>query len=328
MTTSGPGNLLSALHRWAWRQDENFITDAYAHLLRRLLQYDPSAGSTMIQWLTNGHAKIAPNEAAKVSVTTQVTTTLGRPDVEIRTTDHVIYLEAKVESEQGATQLQRYLDELDKRHAPIKALVFLSRYPEAIDSQVASRVISKRWYQIASWLHTKLSEGEIQDPINVFLTNQFVEFLRERNITMERISWELPSGVKSLGSLITMLGEAISSNKWTPVKSPAWERIGYYLTSDEFGKAKPYFTGVTYVNPALVFFETNEVAVMADAVQVADSSKLVADRSKPGGTVWVNELALDSEETHFFALSRASQLQTLERFILDSLQSVERIRVR
>ena len=33
-------NLLTLLHRWWPRQDENFMTEAFAHLLRHLLLYE------------------------------------------------------------------------------------------------------------------------------------------------------------------------------------------------------------------------------------------------------------------------------------------------
>ena len=49
------------------------------------------------------------------------------------------------------------------------------------------------------------------------------------------------------------------------------------------------------------------------------------ERNKGTGCGWFRELALDSEEVHFFSRSKASQLQVLEDFIRDSLALVKYI---
>ncbi|MGB6848664.1 MAG: hypothetical protein WBG05_10740, partial [Thermoanaerobaculia bacterium] len=67
-------NLLVELHRWAWRQDENFTTEAFAHLLRHLLSEQPEAGLDLLELLIGSQGKISATEASSVSIRTQEST--------------------------------------------------------------------------------------------------------------------------------------------------------------------------------------------------------------------------------------------------------------
>jgi hypothetical protein len=104
-------NLLTALHRWASRQDENFITDAFAHLLRHLLADDAAVGRKLLQFLTDEKFSVGSNNGS-IQVKTQVTLAQGRPDIEISSECQLVYVEAKVESGLGDRQLERYVIEL------------------------------------------------------------------------------------------------------------------------------------------------------------------------------------------------------------------------
>ena len=91
-------NLLTALHRWAWRQDENFLTSALTHLLRYLLKNEAEIGIQLLSNLTSGRICVDVGDTGEVDVSMQVTTSLGRPDIQIRTREHLAFIEAKVES--------------------------------------------------------------------------------------------------------------------------------------------------------------------------------------------------------------------------------------
>ena len=52
MMSSSPTNLLIQLRRWANRQDENFTTDAFVHLLNHLVTFQPSAAMRVLTHLT------------------------------------------------------------------------------------------------------------------------------------------------------------------------------------------------------------------------------------------------------------------------------------
>ena len=46
-------NLLVRLHKWAFRQDENFLTETFAYVLEYLCEHEPEAASDIIFRLTN-----------------------------------------------------------------------------------------------------------------------------------------------------------------------------------------------------------------------------------------------------------------------------------
>lgn len=96
---SADDNLLLRLHKWAWRQDENFLTEAFAHLLQHLLSHEPEAAVGLLHSLTRGFLDLCPAEARSVEVRTQVFTAEGTPDLQLRTSKQTALLEVKCESD-------------------------------------------------------------------------------------------------------------------------------------------------------------------------------------------------------------------------------------
>jgi hypothetical protein len=101
-------NLFLRLHTWASGQDENFTSESFAYVLQHLVEHDPAAGVRILHRLTAGRLGLPPQDAAFVTITTQVSVAEGRPDIEIGTPDHLVYVEVKVEAELGERQLERY----------------------------------------------------------------------------------------------------------------------------------------------------------------------------------------------------------------------------
>src|SRR4051812_36406286 len=89
-------NLLVNLHRYSSRQDENFVTEAFAHLVRHLLENEPDVAVRILARLSGGALSATAESAPAITVTTQVTTAQGRPDIEITAVDTLVYVEAKV----------------------------------------------------------------------------------------------------------------------------------------------------------------------------------------------------------------------------------------
>ena len=65
----------------------------------------------------------------ELAITTQVTTENGRPDLELRTSDSLVYVEAKVGSDLRPRQLTCYPDELKRSGVLNTTLILLTRYP-------------------------------------------------------------------------------------------------------------------------------------------------------------------------------------------------------
>jgi hypothetical protein len=318
-------NLLIVLHRWAWRQDENFTTEVFAHLLNGLLRFDSRAGIKILTWLTDSRISLDNSDATTLSFTMQHPTELGRPDVAIRGIDKLIFIESKIDSRQGIKQLLNYHNELireQKTNTTLQtALVFLTRYPEEVDQQLSDNVISKRWYEVAVALQSMVSNNFVNHDENLYLIKQFVDFLRLRNITMERVSWELKNGITALMHLRTMLQEAIRAIGYVVTSSKSPLNLGHYISDNKPKGTKKNlaYVGVTLENPTILQFETWDY-VPKNAPEIIGFGKLKSNELK-----WVNELDLESESVHFFALSQVNQLQTIEKFLSLSMKGMAKL---
>jgi hypothetical protein len=313
-------NLLVALHRWATRQDENFVTEAFAHLLRHLLENERPIGVDLLCYLTNNRLNVKGDEVESVAVSTQVTTFLGRPDITIRTSNHLVYVEVKVESDLGDKQLTRYRQALAESGFENWTLVSLIRHPASTEGNGGEPYVSRRWYEIADKLGKSLNGSHSwANPASEFLARQFVEFLQARGMTMERVNWELKRGVEALWSLILMLGE--QAKKAGPEKTIAWDWIGYYI------KSKKAWVGVRWRDPTLLVFATERLSFERSAAERLDYGEIQEYGGSPCGLRWAQKMDLESEEVHFFALSKATQIQKVAEFLqrgLEALSTLDR----
>ncbi|MHC1698832.1 MAG: hypothetical protein AB9919_12380 [Geobacteraceae bacterium] len=294
-------NLFSALYKWAHRHDENFLTEAFVYLLQHLLNDQPASGIQIIERLTCGLCNLSPEEADLVSISTQVSTEVGKPDIEIRTKDCLVFIEVKKESGLGHKQLENYRSKLLSSGFPNTKLVLLTRYPVTYDDDGQRPDVELRWMQISEWL-----DGLQTDcPVTTFLLKQFQSFLYERGIRMEKVGWQLPEGQRSLRSLLAMVAEAITSNNLKIYQRTAgWDWIGYYL------EGKSCFIGYYFDKPEMLRFE-------GYLDTMPESEKLICGELE--GKQWKNYLNLASEEKDFFfAQSKTSQFRLIEEFLGDS----------
>jgi len=316
MTDQSVDNLLFALHRWAWRQDENFLSEAFAHLLRRLLAYEPAAGADMLSFLTDGRLSVPRDKAERVEVTTQVTTAQGRPDVELRTTEHLAYVEVKIDAGLGWRQLERYWAALAESDRSNKTLVLLTRHPMGEHEALPEGVVCRRWHEVADklmGLQSSLAHGEGEA---LFLVEQFVSFLRLRGVTMDRVGWELPAGIKAYTNLMDMIREALARENENATLAPAKDYAGFNVLD---GKA---WVGVVFDEPASVLLHSNGVAVDPAVAEAIGRGEVDDDPWYKGKLRWLDELKLDSEEVHFFARLKTGQMQVIESFVSAGLEAV------
>jgi hypothetical protein len=132
------------------------------------------------------------------------------------------------------------------------------------------------------------------------------------------VSWELESGVRALMNLIKMVGEAIEGQKEPRRTAVGSDWIGFYV------RGSKGWVGVRFTNPAKLYFHTYQIAV--DATVTEQLGGIVKETSdSPNRLRWQLELQLDSEEVHFFARSRASQMQEIEKFVKRGFDGLDRI---
>src|SRR5579864_4827955 len=96
---SPTNNLFLQLHKWASRQDENFLTESLAVVLEQLLVLAPAVGTRLVSQLTDGFIEVSADDASTIEIRTQVEAASGRPDLEICTPHRLVWVEVKAESE-------------------------------------------------------------------------------------------------------------------------------------------------------------------------------------------------------------------------------------
>lgn len=320
MTTS-TNNLLIKLHKWVHRQDENFQTEAFAHLLRHLIEQEPQAAVRLLRLLTGGLFQLNCGQAGKVSIETQVTTAQGRPDMAIRSPHHLVYVEAKVESGLGPGQLEGYRKELKASGVPSTALVVITRYPIVLlPTPGYPNDVLVRWYHIADWL----GQLSLESPVGIYLGEQFISFLRARNMSVEKVSWELVNGGPALHNLLSMVYEVTTGLGLKPNPfSVSMPSFGCY--ADE----KRYWIGVDLTAPHILVAQTYKLLVDKEQAKSTGLADGVFPSKWPKETLgeyrWGRQVDLGSEEVHFFARSKASQMQFLEQFFKGFVEAVKKV---
>jgi len=69
---SPANNVFLRLHKWAWRQDENFLTESLAVVLEQLLVLAPAVGTRLVARVTGGFIDLPPEDASEIELRTQV----------------------------------------------------------------------------------------------------------------------------------------------------------------------------------------------------------------------------------------------------------------
>jgi hypothetical protein len=311
-------NVFLRLHKWASRQDENFLTESLAVVLEQLLVLAPAVGTRLIARLTGGFIDLPPEDASAIEIHTQVEATHGRPDLEIRSPHRLAWVEVKAESELRTGQLEGYRVMLRESGVAQTRLVLLTRYPEAFKPGDTRPDLELRWFEIADWLETELPEAQATGDIAGFLVSQLLDFLEARSMTLAQVGKFMPEGLRAVSNLMNMLVEAAGACKVPVKKSAGWDFIGLYLDG------KKYWVGVNFSEPEDLTFKTccriDPVAAGKLGVGELGEASWIPDRHR-----WTRRIELDSEPVHFYSRSKVSQMQWLEEFLRDCLAKARSI---
>ena len=312
-------NLFLRLHKWAWRQDENFLTEAFAFVLRYLLEHETDAAIGLLANITKGFFRLRREEAILLEVRTQASYVIGKPDLELRTARQLVFVEVKSESPVDQAELDNYRRILDQSGFSQVALILLTRYPANVTFERGTPDVSVRWYQIAEWMEEERSRYTFK-AVSDFLVKQFLGFLTERGMIMGQVTWELPGGARSLVALRLMLSEAAIACGLKP-SVEAWRDF----MGVKIGGSK-YRVGIYYTEPEVLYFETWSANVHKETAEKLEVGTVYPWKDH-NGHGWYRGINLESEEAHFFARSKANQLQFLEKYLEECLQLVKRIEI-
>ncbi len=303
-------NIFSALSRYSLASEENYLTEAFVFVLNHLLDKERKVGIGILTHLclNANEPSFDPNET--IYVLTQKSTEIGRPDIEISSSNKLIYVEVKHDSGLGETQLERYTDLLKSSNATIKHVILLTRFAVDFDEQQAKPHKHVRWYEIHNWL----SKVKVEDPVSEYLINSFVNFLEVKQMSVQKVNWEYINGVPALTNLINMIEVAIKAVDLKDIKkSPAWGWRGFYIQNMEF------FCGIYYDEPLFLVFEIEDKTLF-DKNAVSTPSYPVREKDK------CIQFLLDLEPTHFFSLDKDKQLEEITIFIKKSFADAQRMK--
>ena len=296
-------NLFGSLYRWAHRQDENFVTEALVYVVNFLIDQEPVAAGTILDWLLN--VPVGPSAA---TVDTQFVTDEGRPDIKVETSSLLAFVEVKKGSELGEAQLKRYRRVLNRQaKGRNTSLVLLTQYPVTFEEGDEKPDVHRRWHELAHILATV----KLASPVSAFVVRQFTNFLEDQVMSVEQVDWQFIAGFRAFRNLLNMLATAIEAAQ-VPVssRSAGWEWMGYYLDEGKF------WVGIYHVRHNTVRFQLEK-----GRFDIERLKGLCPMKDRDGKSVV--ELELDSEATHFFARSKESQLSLLTDFLKNTYQAAK-----
>jgi hypothetical protein len=280
-------NIFSSLARYADRQEENFLTESFVYLLNVLMQQDNAIAIAILQKICGEKCLLWFSSLNNIIISTQLTTNMGRPDIVIKVDNNkIVFIEVKHDSHLGQTQLERYKNYLINSSYQENQLVLLTRSRHSIRETELAREQFHHvcWYEISGWL----SESKFENKTAEYTVHQFLDFLREKEMSMERVSWEymegIPAMIKLANMLYTAIAEALPEERVR--RTAGWNWMGYYA-----GDNNSFFIGFRYQDPLKVVFENN------------------------GGTNATFGRELSLLNSHFFALSAGQQLECLINFV-------------
>lgn len=299
-------NLFSNLYQWLHRQDENFVTETFAFILRRLLESDTTLGNTLVRWLCFPADSPVSLDGQEWGVTLQETVREGRPDIWLRSAKAFLLIEVKKRSGLGKKQLERYRRILDQSGAEIKRLVLLTESPVKIGVNAEKPDYEVRWHKVAEWLRAHPSA----DPVANFLMRQFTDFLEEQRMAVQKVGKEYLAGVEAFLRLVTMLEKAIHDCGLGFARSYQQNRFGFYLDKPVH---KAFLVYINYKSPGLLLFRFEEVKFDKDKFQALGAGKIV------GGKAFF-EFNLAGQTPDFFSLSADDQIKLVTGFIKGSFE--------
>jgi len=263
--------------------------------------------------ISGGIIRLSPQQLQILEVRTQINKEEGIPDIDLRTGQHFVIIEVKSEADVTADQIHRYRRILDQSEIPSKGLVLLTRYPVQIEG--ADHYL--RWYQVAEWIDFESHKYHFK-PVSRFLVDQFLGLLKARNMTMSQVTWEMTTGVRSLKTLADMLYEAASACGIKAYIEGTRNHMVIYIDD------RLYWAGIEYDQPESFAFGTYNASVDKESAdQLGIGTSFVW--SKGDGCGWRRDINLESEDIHFFARSKASQMQFLEQFLRESYEIAKQL---
>ena len=265
---------------------EDFRTEILCWVLRSL-----NAHSMLEDFLGKVGLQVHLN---KPTITTQSTAQIGRFDITIIDHDNLIIFENKWDSKTSIDQLVKYDNYLNSCGKKICALIHVTKDYRKINTKFKSQFIKISWSKIYELLLEYKSNEVVQE---------FITFLEDEGIAMNRVTWEIIAGSKAVYSLTRIIVRACEelnlNHKWVNASSDYTAQCiqdklyVYFLLKD----AKLYFC--VYNNKPSEDFST---------------------------TIWEKDhgLFFDFDKECFFHRSLEGQIEVMKNYISNLLNLIEK----
>lgn len=342
-------NLLIQLFKWATHQEENFTTEALAHLLGHLAARSPDAAFPLFSLLSGDVLNLAPDELHALEIQTQRSwTPWGTPDISIQGEDVFWLVEVKVAAPIDPDQLRAYLEILTNDRRPRKGLTLLAT--ESAPARTPGGVHHVRWFDIADRLDLVREEVGGEDPVTKHLLARLSGYLANRRLAVAAVRSPLSEGIRAFekragqrlvfdlpATKPVVSAEEELSPLWTLLQlmREAWRDVRpdddlRYGSGQHSGgwigwnvNRMTYFVSVLYPNPEVVGFQLYLEGPGVDPDRW-DSSRGELVRVL-GRYRWNDYLDLASQGLDFFSSTKKTQRQLLAGFIGDCCEYVDAV---
>lgn len=318
-------NLFVRLSHWATRQGENFLTESLAITLTTLLENEPAAAARVLHRLTGGCFDLGSDAVVGVRLRTQVTTDSGRPDLEISVQGRLAFVEVKDEAAAGEGQLEGYAEDLKNSGVDKTQLIFLSRYRLEPSESRPDGLVEWRWFEIGDWLQEELAGDALRSEPTRFVVAQFVDFLRWRGLTMDKVDRGVVDGARAVNSLCELLYEAANRCGVTTQRQTNWGGVFVNLDETKFN------VGFRLTSSDRIVFRTAQYAVDREAAERIGLGRVIESKWPKwslGIYRWEHTFDLAADDGQFYRLTVEQQLHHLEDFIRRSLDAARQVEKR
>jgi len=309
-------NIFSALAKYNSATDENYLTEAFVFVLKHLLEKERSIGIKILTNLCVNNNEFSFDANEDISITTQVSTEQGTPDIEITSPDKLIYIEVKHESDLGTRQISRYKKALDASQKPVRCVILLSRF--VVDFEENERPYKcVHWHKICDLFQNTIARAK--EPVSGYLIDAFKSFLEAKGMIIKQVGLEYVNGMHALNSLMNMIESAIEASGirffQDYPRSAGWEFKGYWM------EEKQYWCGVHFNNPTVLTFE------LADKGRFNQKNieKTGYELKEGKERLWFR---LPLEEINFFSLDKDKQLEEITKFVKAAYSDFQKMRVK
>ncbi len=234
--------------------------------------------------------------------------------MKVETDSVLVFIEVKKGSGLGHRQLERYRGILESSKHATKNLILLTLYQVEFDERSERPDRQLTWHDVGEYLR---NYSEFSNPVSQFLVQQFIEFLEQQRMSVQRVERDYISGMQAYVRLVTMIDHAVDVAEIAKYKRPRNAK-GFWIFYVGSTKSRDYSIRFYYEEPTKLRFEFYNKR--HDPEQLDSYPAWNAGGKSPHRI-----MELDEE---FFGLDAQRQLGVLAEFFRSSYAEAKRLELR